>query len=349
MRHDLRLAVPDVALLPNLLQTLQRLDQVPGMNEYERTPITADLEAQARRTWPYPARGFMAANGGYEALLHVLSTVIQTGDRILVEAPSTPRILDVAERVGGRPTLIECDREGPTPDSLTAGLALRPAALIMQPGPNNPTGRILTRSRAAVLRSLLGRHVAESTSTFLILEDDGLGALHDGAMPSMVATGLPGVHIRSYSKSHGPDLRLAVIEADQSLIERIHSFSAFGAGWSSRVLQQALAAMLADPSVDALVDHARMTYRIRRDSLLTGLRSRDIILPPPHGLLGLWVPVEDEQNALVTLAAHGVAALGGSKFSLAGSEPHIRVATPLLVPEDVDHVASAIADAVSLS
>ena len=63
------------------------------------------------------------------------------------------------------------------------------------------------------------------------------------------------------------------------------------------------------------------------------LRGEGISAPPSEGLC-LWIPVRSEQFALVTLAAHGVAVLPGSKCSL--SQPnHIRVGTSTLTERQV--------------
>lgn len=84
--------------------------------------------------------------------------------------------------------------------------------------------------------------------------------------------------MRSYSTAYGPDLRLGVVSGPGELSERARVLRTFGSGWTSRILQDALAHPLTDPATT------------RR------------------------VPVADETSALVTRAARGVTVSPGSRF-----------------------------------
>jgi DNA-binding transcriptional MocR family regulator len=88
-----------------------------------------------------------------------------------------------------------------------------------------------------------------------------------------------------------------------------------------------------------MVAHARGIYAERRKALTDRLRERGIDIPPGDGLC-IWVPVESEQYALVTLAARGIAVLPGTKCSVRPTD-HVRVATSVLT-DRYDFVADAI-------
>ncbi|MCP9985237.1 aminotransferase class I/II-fold pyridoxal phosphate-dependent enzyme [Actinomadura madurae] len=180
-----------------------------------------------------------------------------------------------------------------------------------------------------------------------MIEDDGTGEV--SASPAVsVGTHLPErtVLVRSYSKSHGPDLRIAVIGGAAEPVERVRVLRSFGTGWTSRILQDALAYLLADAATREVVAHARRTYAERRDALASALAERGVATGNRDGLM-LWVPVADESGALVTLAAHGVAAAPGSRYQVVSSAPHLRIATsrlhdtPIPLPELADLVALA--------
>ena len=55
------------------------------------------------------------------------------------------------------------------------------------------------------------------------------------------------VHIRSYSKSHGPDLRLAAVGGAGDLVTAVANRRLLGPGWSSRILQALLLGAAARP------------------------------------------------------------------------------------------------------
>ena len=93
---------------------------------------------------------------------------------------------------------------------VVAGGGARPASrsrCSSSPGPRTPPGVSLTPARARA-----PRRAAAPATDVMIVEDDHSG---DIASAPDVSLGrhLPGrtVHIRSYSKSHGPDLRLAAV------------------------------------------------------------------------------------------------------------------------------------------
>ncbi len=332
---DLTLASPDPALLPPLHAALRHGADAPLLNSYERTPILAPLRASAAARWPYPAEAFMTAHGGYEGVSLALQALVMPGAAVAVEDPTAARLLDILDHLGAHRIAVRCDDHGPDPDALAAALARKPAAFLYQPRTHSVTGRQVGAERLAALAQRL-----RGTDT-LILEDDGVGDL-SSLPPASLGRWFPErtVHVLSYSKTLGPDLRLAVLSGSRSLVERIQGVRSFGAGWTSRVLQAAAAWLLADPATDALVAAARSAYAQRRRALIAALGRRGVPVPDHDGLC-LWLPVRSEHAALVTLAARGIVVMPGRRFT-AGPSQHIRLATSLLT-ERVDAVADAIA------
>ena len=77
---------------------------------------------------------------------------------------------------------------------------------------------------------------------------------------------LPGqvTHIRSFSKTHGPDLRTEALGGPTEFIERLGARRILGPGWTSRMMQRILYDLLIDsPSISELND-ARRIYRSRQ-------------------------------------------------------------------------------------
>jgi DNA-binding transcriptional MocR family regulator len=88
---------------------------------------------------------------------------------------------------------------------------------------------------------------------------------------------------------------------------------------------------------------ARAEYARRRTALADALRARGVETPGHDGLT-LWIPVADQQAALITLAARGIAASPGDRFRIGRGRPHIRAASSGVV----DGVAE-LADALALA
>lgn len=333
---DLTLAVPDTALLPPLGEALAYGATVGGLNNYERSRIIPELRDIALERWPYVPEALLATNGGYNAFYTAVRALVSPGSAIAIENPTAMRLLDILEDLGVKIIPVICDEQGPTPASLRAALDARPAAFVFQPRLHSVTGRTVSPERLAELGDIL------DNNDTLIIEDDGVADI--SAAPSHSLGGrFPDrtIHIMSYSKTLGPDLRLAVLSSSAAIVEQIQSYRSFSAGWTSRVLQGATAWLLRDPQAAEAVRKARTVYQQRRDGLAQALRERGVETGKGSGLC-LWVPVASESFAIVTLAARKIAVNSGSKFSLLDSG-HIRVATSILREESWDEVAEAIA------
>lgn len=338
---DLAIAAPDPALLPPLGRALAAAARTERLNDYARETITARLREAVEPGWPFAAEGWLVVGGGYEGVQLVCQTIALPGDRIAVEDPTGARLLDIFEALGAEPIPVACDRDGPIPSALARALEANPAAFVYQPRGHTPCGHALTPARAAELAALL------APAGTLAVEDDGIGEV--SAAPAVsVGEHLPGrtVLVRSYSKSHGPDLRIAVLGGAGEAVEKVRVLRSFGTGWTSRILQDALAHLLGDPEAERAVVRARETYARRRDGLAAALAERGLPTANRDGL-ALWVPVADESEALVTLAAHGVAAAPGSRYQIITSRPHLRIATSRL-PEDPARRAE-IAEVIALA
>jgi DNA-binding transcriptional MocR family regulator len=79
------------------------------------------------------------------------------------------------------------------------------------------------------------------TGRAIVIEDDHANNISSAPLVS-VGRWLPDrtVHIRSYSKSHGPDLRLAAVGGAGDVVTAVANRRLLGPGWSSRILQALL-------------------------------------------------------------------------------------------------------------
>jgi DNA-binding transcriptional MocR family regulator len=332
---DLSMAVPDQALLPPLAKAMVYATSVGDLNSYARSRIVPELRDAIADDWPYEPEAFLAINGGYNGVYTTLRALVRPGSVVAVEHPTAMRLLDILEDLGVKIVPVLSDSEGPLPASLSQALAERPAAFLFQPRLHSVTGQTVTLQRIEALGDVL------AGSDTLIIEDDGLADI-SAERPVSLGKRFPDrtVRIVSFSKTLGPDLRLAVLSGSASIVEQIQSYRAFSAGWTSRVLQATVAWLIRDEETSQIVAAARATYQERRDTLARELRERGVQTMPGSGLC-LWVPVQSEPFAMVTLAARNIAVVPGNKFSILPSA-HIRVATSKLTSGHAQ-VAEAIA------
>jgi len=332
---NLTAAVPDIRLLPPLAEAMAYGASAENLNSYERNRILPELEEEVRKKWPYEPEAFLATNGGYNAVYTLVHALIQPGASVAIEDPTGMRLLDILEDRGVRIVPVQCDDEGPLPSSLEAAMKSRPAAFIFQPRLHSVTGQTVSRMRLEAYAAIL-----RDTDT-LIVEDDGVGDISDAPRHSLGAY-FPNrlIHILSFSKTHGPDLRLAVLSSSRAIIDQIQSYRSFSAGWTSRILQGATAWLLRDAATQETVERARLVYHERRAHLVDALQHRGVEAMHGAGLCA-WVPVASEPFAMVTLAAHGIAVHPGAKFSNLPTF-YLRVATATLA-DRYENVADAIA------
>ncbi len=336
--HDLSSGVPDPALLPNLAPALHRL-RGTSPSSYLDDPILPGLVEVLRRQWPYVADRFLIADGAMDALDLLCATALHFGDKVIVEHPCFPPLLDLLESAGLQPIGVRLDDDGPILADLTDRLSQGPVALFLQPRAQNPTGASLTPARAeAVAAAVRGQNI-------LVIEDDSAGAVASAPAIS-IGRWLPAqtVHIRSFSKSHGPDLRLAAMTGSAAMIDRLTERRFLGQGWTSRLLQSLLLDLLTHDPAIAAVERAREVYAQRRERLVRGLAAQGVEVGGKDGL-NIWLPVRDEPAALVRLASRGISAAAGSPFEVLPSETrHLRVTSGLVAgPHQgiVDELADA--------
>ena len=339
--EDLSTGVPDHDLLPDLTGALKRIGDGRLTTSYLDAPVLPQLESVLRDRWPFPPEQLTVVDGALDALDRVTAAVVRFGDHVLVENPAFPPMLDLLEVVGATVVGVPLSAAGLDPDALSAALAdHRPTALFLQPRAHNPTGASMSPARAAALASVLS-----DFSGVTIVEDDHAGDISSAPAVSLGAW-LPDrtVHVSSFSKSHGPDLRLAAVGGPASVISAVADRRLLGPGWSSRILQAVLLDLLTDPAASAQVGSARSAYAQRRSALLEALAARGVTATAADGI-NLWLSVENEQVAMLTLAAHGVAVAPGTPFEVSplGGD-HVRV-TVGLVRDGYDELADILAEA----
>jgi DNA-binding transcriptional MocR family regulator len=338
---DLSTGVPDPALLPALAPVLARLPGRSTPTSYLDDPVLPQLRELLARDWPYAAEDVVVVDGAMDALDLISRTLLRPGDTVLVESPGFPPMLDLLEDRGVEMVAVPLTETGLDLDAVEAALSRRPAAVFLQPRGQNPTGVSLTPTRARHLALLLGRH------DVIVVEDDSSGPI-SSSTPISLGAWIPDqvLHIRSYSKSHGPDLRLAAVSGPDALLSPVRHARALGQGWSSRLLQHVLAALLEDPDAVQEVGRARAEYARRRDLVVGRLHALGVDVPGTDGL-NIWVPVRDEAAAVLRLASQGIAVTPGSPFAVEakpGPEGHVRVTTGL-VRDGHEELAERIADA----
>jgi DNA-binding transcriptional MocR family regulator len=340
-RLDLSTGTPDPTLLPDLATVIARMGAgSPEARSYLGPVVLPELEETIRADLGFQPEALTIVDGAIDALDRVMAQVVRRGSSVIVEDPCFPPIAELVEEHGGRLVPVSLDGDGMSPAGLDAVGNTHPAVLVFQPRANNPAGVSVSPARLERLSEFVARH-----PNLFVIEDDSAGDIAcapeltlSTAHPTRVA------HIRSYSKSHGPDLRMAALVGPSTVIDAVVERRRLGPVWTPRVLQRVLHHMLTDADVIEQVRTARAEYSRRRALLIDLLGERGLAVGGGDGI-NLWIPVADERDALVALASVGIGVAPGSPFQRSpGSPPHIRVTVGVKVEawDDVaDHIAAA--------
>ena len=137
---DLSSGVPDPALLPDLGPVVSRVGKQSLTSSYLDHPVLPALEEELVASWPFPPEAVTVVDGAMDALDRVAQHILRLGDRVVVEHPTFPPLLDLLERLGCEVIGVDVDDHGLEADGLRDAMAARPTALFLQPRAQNPAG-----------------------------------------------------------------------------------------------------------------------------------------------------------------------------------------------------------------
>jgi DNA-binding transcriptional MocR family regulator len=338
---DLATGNPDAELLPQIgphLNALAHVQHTYG-EPLEFRPLIAFAAAEFEADG-IPSHDLTITSGALDAVERVLREHLRPGDRVVVEDPTLPALLDLLTSMGLTTQPCSIDDEGPDPGVLERALGAHPRAVILSPRAQNPTGAALSGSRAADIARIL-KHRSQP----MVIEIDSAGPVSGAPLRTVIDPARQHwAAIRSTSKFLGPDLRVAAMATDAITAGRVQRRQALGIRWVSHLSQALALSLWSDPSSGRRLARAADVYRQRRDALIEALASHDI---GAHGRSGfnVWIPVREEAAAVSGLASRGWAVAAGERFRLR-TAPAIRVTTSALEPGAARRLAADLAAVV---
>ncbi len=321
-----------VELLPGLLGGHGYLPEgLPALRERL-------AEWYAARGLPTDPAQVIITGGALAALNLVAETLLDPGDRVLVDSPSYPNALEALRRRGARLIGAPLADQGWDRDALVAATrqsAPRLAYLI--PDFHNPTGLLME----ADTRQQLGRMLRRERCRPVI--DETLVELNlDGAtMPVPFAAGQEdAITIGSASKSFWGGLRIGWIRAPHALVRPLVETRGTVDLAAAATEQLVLAELLTDAG--EILTEQRSRMRAGRDHLVRLLAEElpEWRVARPGGGQTLWVELGSPRSSELTVAAatHGVIITPGHRFfPSGGGQRHLRL--PFTAPPAVLSVA----------
>lgn len=352
-------ALPSAVLSHAWAQTATGLRAVDL--EYPHTLAIDDrlweaLEPRLRRDGLATNRGSVVAMNSTQQFLSTVARVLErayapAAPVVGVEEPGYQTAMDTFERAGFRLVGMRVDEHGVTPEGLRAALSGGARMVVFTPRGLSPTGATWTEERRRELAEIL-----LAADGVWVLEDDyfaELGSTRPGILAAEPGLRDRSLYVRGFSKSIGPDLRLAVGVAGAALLPALLEERSFCDGWTSSFTQRALAAALEDPALEPALQSAAERYRDARqafaDAWNDALPEGPELTPAGDGLhVWLSLPPGARSNDVVArCATNGYLVASGEPFFLApGRRDHVRINVGTVGAEVAADVARTVAAAV---
>ena len=274
------------------------------------------------------AQDLIVTTGSQQALDLLGKTLMQSGDTVLVEAPTFLATIQCFRLYGPTVKGVPVDDHGVDVQALEAAiLAHRPKAIYLIPNFGNPSGAMMSLERRLRVLQLAVTHQV------MLIEDDPYGDLYFDAPPppSLLALSdqVPGsrdwlVHCGSLSKVLSPGLRIGWLIAPPELLAKATMCKQFSDAHTSTFAQVTAAHYLQSARMTPTLDRVRQVYAQRARTLCQGLRDHlgsAIQFTAPKGGMFVWARLTGAQGAprsgdafAKQAIAHQVAFVPGSPF-----------------------------------
>jgi 2-aminoadipate transaminase len=294
----------------------------------------------------------LITSGSQQALDLIGKLLINSGDRVLLEAPTYLGALQAFNVYGAEYVSVPIDEDGLRTDALENSLRSGPKFMYVLPNFQNPGGTTLSEGRRHELVLQADKYGIP------IVEDDPYGQLrYEGEhLPPLIVIDRENlrrdkeylignvIYLSTFSKTLAPGIRLGWIVAPPDVISKFVQLKQ-GADLHTSTFTQYVAYEVArDGFLDEHVRHIRSVYRERRDVMLQALSE---FFPPettwthPKGGLFLWVTLPegiDCERLFRAALQENVAFVPGDSFYARNGHPpaaHMRLNFSNAKPEQI--------------
>jgi 2-aminoadipate transaminase len=261
----------------------------------------------------------LVTSGGIEGLQLLTRTLIEPGDRVLVEAPSYLGAIMAFAGFEADVEGVAMDDEGLRVDALEEALihGRQPKLLYVIPDHQNPSGRSLSEDRRRKLVEVARRR------GLLVIEDVAYRELgFDGTAATSLWSLAPDVVVQlgTFSKILVPGVRLGWAVGPTALVRAMTAAKQNSDQCAGALGQMLMAEYLGGGHLAGTLAVARSLYRRRATAMLDALAERmpeGVTWTRPSGGFFVWLtaPEHIDTRALVARAARlGVAYVPGAPF-----------------------------------
>ncbi|MDR0284811.1 MAG: PLP-dependent aminotransferase family protein [Propionibacteriaceae bacterium] len=304
-----------------------------------------------------PPDDLVVTCGSQQGLDLVTRTFVDSGDVVLVEAPSYVGALGTFASYQAQVVHVAMDDDGIRPEAFRAAVAAVRAAgrqvkfLYTIPNFNNPSGILATVERR---RALLE---AAKDLDVLIVEDNPYGLLSIDVPPQPAIRSLDSDHVvylGSFSKTFAPGFRVGWVLAPPAVTKKLVLAQESATLCPPVFSQFVISEYLATWDWQGQIAQFRAMYRERRDAMLRGL---DDHMPEgttwtrPQGGFFVWLTLPegfDSDQLMGRATSHRVAYVPGTAFYADGlGSRNLRLSFCFPTPERIYEGTRRLGDALA--
>jgi 2-aminoadipate transaminase len=270
----------------------------------------------------------LMTSGSQQALDLIGKLLINSGDRVLVEAPTYLGALQAFNVYGAEYLSVPSDEDGLRTELLEKYLRTGPKFMYVLPNFQNPGGTTLSEGRRHELVLIADKYGIP------IIEDDPYGQLrYEGEhLPPLVVLDRENlrrddgysignvIYLSTFSKTLAPGVRLGWIVAPPEVITKLVQLKQGADLHTSTFAQLVVYEVAKDGFLDEHVKLIRKVYRERRDAMLQALKDffpAEVTWTYPKGGLFLWASLPEGMDChkLIEVALkENVAFVPGDSF-----------------------------------
>ncbi|QDL54137.1 PLP-dependent aminotransferase family protein [Rhodoferax aquaticus] len=237
----------------------------------------------------------ITTTGSQQALDLIGKTMINPGDKVIVEAPTFLATIQCFRLYGADLVTAPVDADGVQVDALEKLIVEhKPKLVYLIPTFGNPSGAMLSLERRKRVLELAAKYQV------LVVEDDPYGELFFGATPPPTLLALsaevPGsrewlAYCGSFSKVLSPGLRVGWMIAQPALLANAVMCKQFSDAHTSNLTQAIAAQYLALGRLDGALAQVRVTYAERAQMMADCLRKElgdAVSFSAPQGGMFFW-------------------------------------------------------------
>ena len=315
--------LPDESLFPHELikkEVNYSLDNLPrSMYQYSQTQGAIELRSELAKTYTQTTdKEILITTGSQQGLDILCKAFIDTGDTIVVEAPSYLAALNLFALYDANIEEVALSSKGvDTAELEELFKTKKPKFFYAIPTFQNPTGWSWTNECKKEVARLAKKY------DVIVVEDSPYNALKyeeseelgfEKLLPNLSVT------LGTFSKTLVPDFRIGWMRADEKFLKVFQSMKENTDLQSPKFFQHIVSKMIKDGNLALHVKTLVETYRIKRDAMEKALKEefgKTIEFETPKGGMFFWIKFNEKVDTMELFEVaikNSVAFVPGSVF-----------------------------------